>query len=221
MNDDVPPRRSEKKRGPLPTGRLAKAGLRTPRQTVEIPLRKARSQLLALYCGGMILIFLLANIIGPTPLDPLVLLVFGPYFAWLGYHHLRISRSKESGLIIDATGIVENSGAAGAAHISWEEITAYSVTTENETAYLAIHVVDPQRFLQRGDQWTRSRIRRSLQLYGSAIHIVPDTLEIDFEELRQLIVELHLYFAPTSPCALRIQENRLKYGAWPTAAADQ
>ena len=145
-----------------------------PSESIAIPLSKKG---LALYClGGAAFvalgIWLFLNPDYVRRRNPLfvkaVAVVCVGFFGLIAVQAGARLFDRSPGLIIDAEGIVDNSGGLAAGRIPWSDIKRIRTTTSAEQRFLTIEV------------------RR-----GSAVHITPNTLRIDFDDLVKLVTESH------------------------------
>ena len=72
------------------------------------------------------------------------------------------------GLVIDPEGVVDNSSGIAAGRIPWSNIKRIRTTTSQEQRFLTIEVHR-----------------------GTPVHILPDTLRIDFDDLVKVLTESH------------------------------
>lgn len=125
-----------------------------------------------------------------NPLEMKVVAVAGVSFfglcALYGFYKIFDMRP---GLIIDAQGILDNSSAIAAGQIRWDEITGWHVSEIAGQRMVTIEVVDPQRFVDRGNFISRKLNSANTKMTGSPINISSVSLRIGFDELVQTLNE--------------------------------
>jgi len=87
------------------------------------------------------------------------------------------------GLIIDDQGIVDNSSAVAAGRILWGEVVTLNVSKN----FITIVVVDPQKFIARGNFLSRMLNAASTKMTGSPINIPSNSLGLKFDDLAQAL----------------------------------
>jgi len=91
------------------------------------------------------------------------------------------------GLVIDREGVVDNSSAAPAGRIGWDEITALEVVEVSGQRMLAIRVVDPQKYVERGGPLRRMLNAANCRMTGSPINVSSHALSINFDDLLRVL----------------------------------
>ena len=100
-------------------------------------------------------------------------------------------------LIINQTGIFENSSAFGAFPLRWEEIDGFFITHVQRQKLLAVRVKDLEGFLARQSAIKAKLMRANVKLVGAPITLATGTLPINLDELIHIIRQK----APAIPIA--------------------
>lgn len=100
---------------------------------------------------------------------------------------LRKLADNRPGLVISDVGIEDNSSGVAAGLIPWIEIQGLDVSMVQSQQFLTIRVINPEKYLERGNFIKRLASRANLKYYGSPIQISASALQLDFEELVALV----------------------------------
>ena len=112
------------------------------------------------------------------------ILVF-PVFGFLGLKKLT---DKKPGLIIDKTGITDNASGASAGHVPWSDITEIRTTQIFSQKFLTVIVRNPNDYIERQtNALKRKNMQMSLSSNGSPINISANTLQCNFDELKNTL----------------------------------
>jgi hypothetical protein len=95
------------------------------------------------------------------------------------------------GLIINSKGIFDNSSGVAVGLIPWDQITGFSVSSIQSQRFLTVHVRYPENYLNKGNFMQRMAIKANANFYDSPVHISPNSLKINFDEL---VIVIHQYF---------------------------
>lgn len=94
------------------------------------------------------------------------------------------------GLVIDSTGLFDNSGALSAGLILWEDIENISVLEIHKQKLLMLEVKNPQAYIERQKSlWKRKGMELNYKMYRTPISITANGLKMPFEELCTLVSE--------------------------------
>jgi hypothetical protein len=93
---------------------------------------------------------------------------------------------RKPGLVLDSTGILDNSSGVAAGLIHWSEITGFDIFQVHGERSLVVKVSSPDKYVHRGGAIRRALNKASLRLCGSPIAITSNSLQIDFDDLLQL-----------------------------------
>lgn len=102
---------------------------------------------------------------------------------------------KSLGLIIDQSGITDNSNATSIGLISWQDIREITVKQISSTKFMLIHVRDPEMYLDKASSGMQKRLMKAnIKMYGTPISITSNTLKYNFADLEKLIIQKHSEF---------------------------
>ncbi|RIK82524.1 MAG: hypothetical protein DCC68_06430 [Planctomycetota bacterium] len=166
--------------------------------TLSIPMSKSKTALIALgsflfAVGGLAMC--VVGLVWPIPgvgIGAAAALFFGP----IGVFATRRLLDPTPALLVDATGIVDNSSAVSVGKIAWAEITAISTSEVVGQRFVNIHVVDPSRFLSQGNVVQRFFRRLNARMVGTPISISPNALPLSFDDLHSLLVRAFESYKP-------------------------
>ena len=105
------------------------------------------------------------------------------FFSLTGIFGIRKLFDKRPGLVLNSSGILDNSSGVAAGFVPWSEITGAEIYEIHRQKSLIIKVRNPEEFIQRGNLLKRMTVRMSYKMCGSPIAITPNTLKISFPEL--------------------------------------
>jgi hypothetical protein len=168
-------------------------------QRIEIPLSKKKITLILI--GAIVFVALGVWFVmepdtfskGPLR-SPTVVSIVGivaiVFFGILGFYALRKLPDSKPGLILDETGLTDNSSAVAAGHILWTDIESLSVITIQKQSSIMLHVKDPQAYIDRQTGiFKKKMMQMNYKMYGSPIALNASGLTITFDELYKLISE--------------------------------
>lgn len=89
------------------------------------------------------------------------------------------------GLVLGPTGLVDNSSAVAAGFIPWSEVTGVEIFQLGAQKMLVVKVVDPEKYIGRGNLLKRALNRANTGMCGSPVVISPNALRISFHELHE------------------------------------
>ena len=98
-------------------------------------------------------------------------------------------------LVLDSVGIIDRSSAVSVGRIPWQDIRKIDITQVERQKFLTFYVIEPQRYVQRGNFLQRQMNALNYKLYGSPIQISSASLKISFGELNNLVLEYHHRYA--------------------------
>jgi hypothetical protein len=114
---------------------------------------------------------------------------------------VRKSFDQKPGLVLGATGLVDNSSAVAAGFIPWSEITGLSLFQMRRQRMLIVHVADPEKYIARGNALQRMLNRANTGMVGSPISISSNALRIPFDELQREIASYLMRYGTLMPDA--------------------
>jgi hypothetical protein len=168
---------------------------------VEIPLSKKRIILillgsLAFVAAGIWFVVKPATFSDSGPLrgSTVVVTVVGVaailFFGLCAVYAMRKLPDNKPGLVIDASGITDNSGGVSAGLVLWTDINGLSVITVQKQKFILLHVKNPNDYIERQTGLIkRKMMQMNFKMYGSPLTIGANGLKIDFDELLKLIEE--------------------------------
>jgi hypothetical protein len=100
---------------------------------------------------------------------------------------------KKPGLIIDDTGLTDNSSGLSAGHILWTDIKNIYVLEIHKQRLLMLEVSNPQDYIDRQNNlFKRKGMALNYRMYGTPLSITANGLKIPFQELLVLVTERFL-----------------------------
>lgn len=107
------------------------------------------------------------------------------------------------GLVVDGTGINDNSSGVSVGLITWDDITGLTVRQVYKQQYITILVKNPEEYISRcKNAFKRRAIKLNYQMYGSPINITSTTLKCSFDELYALLAERLETYCEANPESL-------------------
>ena len=167
-------------------------------ERIEIPLNK--SKLVMMLVGSLAFIAIGCwFVINPPEIknafwgNPTRLAVLGyaaiVFFGIVAFVLIRKLPDNKPGLIIDETGLTDNSGGLSAGHINWSDIEDVSVMEIQRQRMIMIHVRNPQEYIERQrNLFKRKGMQMNHKMYGTPISISANGLKTSFDELMDLLM---------------------------------
>ena len=91
---------------------------------------------------------------------------------------------NKPGLIINQTGLIDNSGGVSAGQILWSDIEDIVVIEIQRQKLIMIHVTNPQDYIDKQVSWfKRKMMQMNYNMYGTPLSITSNALNISFDEL--------------------------------------
>lgn len=95
---------------------------------------------------------------------------------------------KKPGLIIDDTGLIDNSGGLSAGRILWADIINISVLEIQRQKLLMLEVRNPEEYISRQRSlFKRKGMELNHKMYGTPLSITANGLKVPFAELLDLL----------------------------------
>lgn len=91
------------------------------------------------------------------------------------------------GLVIDTTGILDNSSAVATGKIPWEDVLGIGQFEISGQRYIVVFVTEPEKYVRRGNYVCRMLKAANVKLAGSPITISPSSLQTSFDQLLQAL----------------------------------
>ncbi len=116
-----------------------------------------------------------------------VLVLLYGLMAFAIYNTLKQLLSQKPALIIDDTGITDQSSPESVGPIAWTDITEIEETTDFfNHKIIAVFVKNPEEYICR-KPFLANALRRRQQQYGTPIMILAGFLDYDYQELLELL----------------------------------
>lgn len=97
---------------------------------------------------------------------------------------------KRAGLIIDETGIIDNSSAVAAGHIPWRDMEAIKETNVWTEKFITVILKNPAHYVNNAqNKWKRKILQSNYKRNGSPVNISANGLSITHSELKALLQE--------------------------------
>jgi hypothetical protein len=106
-----------------------------------------------------------------------------PFFAACGIYLLFRLLSRSPALIIDERGLTDNASFTSAGFIPWSDIQAVQIMQVKRQPFLAIHVTDPEQYLQRLNILQQILMRANLAITGCVVNIPQSMLPVRLNAL--------------------------------------
>jgi hypothetical protein len=173
--------------------------MKTSGQRLEIPASKSKIILMLLAALAFVAVGLWF-VISPPAIsnsfwgDPTKIaivgyasiIVFGLCAFWL----IRKIPDSKPALVIDDTGLVDNSGFVSAGEISWSDIEGISVIEIQRQKLIMVHVKNPKLYIERQTSvFKRKSMELNNKMYGTPISITANGLKISFESLWTILTQ--------------------------------
>ena len=166
-------------------------------QTIEIPLNKTR--ILMMLMGTLVFVIIgFWFVIAPPEIDnsfwgdPTKLTIIGYasilFFGLCAYFFIRKLPDNKPGLVIDDTGIFDNSGGLSAGNILWTDMEEISVIQIQKQKMIMIYLKNPQEYIDRQTSFLKKKgMQLNYKSYGTPISITSTGLKTSFDELYEII----------------------------------
>ena len=166
-------------------------------QRIEIPLSK--SKIIKMLIGASIFVAIGLQFVIASPEiknsywgNPTRLAIVGYtsilLFGLCAGFFIRKLPDNKPGLIIDNTGLVDNSGALSAGQILWQDIVNISVLEMHKQKLLMLEVKNPQEYIDKQNGLLKRKgMELNHKMYGTPLSITTNGLKIPFEELYTLV----------------------------------
>jgi hypothetical protein len=110
------------------------------------------------------------------------------FFGFLGFSICKRIFDNTPGLIISEDGITDNSSGTPAGFIPWSDITAIKETVVARQRFINLVVRNHKEYVQRQKSALKKKImQKNFDIYGTGIGILPNSLKIDYSELKGII----------------------------------
>lgn len=168
-------------------------------QRIEIALSKSKIVLMLLGALTFVAIGLWFVIAPPTIKNsfwnnPTKVSIIGYasiiFFGLCAFFFIRKLPDNKAGIIIDDTGLIDNSSGLSAGHILWSDIENFSVTEIHRQKLIMLHVKNPQHYIDRQKSlFKRKGMELNNKMYGTPISITANELKISFADLLKILTD--------------------------------
>ena len=109
------------------------------------------------------------------------------FFSAAFFYGMKKMFDNTIGLIIDETGITDNSNASSIGLIKWADITEIRTEQVASTKFLLIYTDNPEEYLDKAKGFKRKLMQGNNEIYATPLSITSNTLKCDFNELKKLL----------------------------------
>lgn len=146
----------------------------------------------------------------------LVAIVFFGIFVLVGLKKLFNSKPA---LILNKSGIVDNSSGVSAGFIPWSEVEGATIVEVQKQKMLVINVRNPEEYVARGNLLKQTLNKANYKMVGSPISISSVALAINFAELISLFDQYQRKYAGGPGGAIERQSTLEDDGSSPNSLA--
>lgn len=168
-------------------------------ERIEIPLSKSKMVMMLIGATTFVAIGLWF-VIAPPEIknsywgDPTKMVIVGYasilLFGFCAIFFVRKLPDAKPGLIIDSTGLTDNSGALAAGQILWADIVNVTVLEMHKQRLLMLEVKNPQEYIDRQNSLLKRKgMQLNYKMYGTPISITANALKMGFQELYSLVTQ--------------------------------
>ena len=162
---------------------------------VEIPLSKVK--IAVIMCGAILFVALGTWIFWMAErqqeFSPVQMKVVGAstivFFGVCVLYMIAKIYDGKPGLIVDATGITDNSSGVSAGLVPWDSIRQIEEKQIKGQRFIAIKVDNPNRYIEKQSGLKRILMDMNYKMYETPIYISPNSLRIEYDELWSLLKE--------------------------------
>jgi hypothetical protein len=171
----------------------------TTQQRIEVPLSK--SKIISMLIGAVTFVFIgFWFVIAPPQIgnsywgNPTKITIAGYasiiFFGLCSVALILKLPDTKPGLILDDTGLTDNSSGLSAGHILWTDIENISVLEIHKQKLLMLEVKNPQDYIDRQNSlFKRKSMELNYKIYGTPLSITTNGLKVPFQELLTLITQ--------------------------------
>ncbi len=112
------------------------------------------------------------------------------FFGLCAFFFVRKLQDTRPGLIIDDTGLVDNSSGLSAGNILWSDIENISVIEIHRQKLIMLQVKNPQQYIDRQTSLIKRKgMELNNKMYGTPLSITSNGLKTTFDNLLTIITE--------------------------------
>jgi len=167
-------------------------------QAIEIPLNKTKILVMLMSTLAFVIIGFWF-VIAPPDIDnsfwgdPTKLTIIGYasilFFGLCAYFFIRKLPDNKPGLVIDDTGVFDNSGGLSAGIILWSDMEEISVIQIQKQKMIMIYLKNPQEYIDRQTSFLKKKgMQLNYKSYGTPISISSTGLKTSFDKLYSEII---------------------------------
>ncbi|MFZ6734610.1 STM3941 family protein [Undibacterium sp. Ji42W] len=108
------------------------------------------------------------------------------FFGFCTVFRTRKLLDNRPGLILNASGLLDNSSAVAAGFVPWPAVVGFSIFEVQNQKTLVVRVREPERYIVAGGMLKRMLNRMDDKLCGSPVVISANFLKLGFNELLQI-----------------------------------
>ncbi|HET9839469.1 MAG TPA: STM3941 family protein [Candidatus Angelobacter sp.] len=105
------------------------------------------------------------------------------FFGIIGILALRKLFNRKPGLVLNSSGIIDNSSGIAAGFIPWSDIRGAEIYQMARQKILVIKLNNPKEYIARGSALRRATNLINAKMTGSPVAITSTTLKVNFAEL--------------------------------------
>lgn len=161
----------------------------------EIPISKTKLLLMILCCVAFVvasigILWYFGGFESLTASFYKIVAVIGIlFFGGVGFFCLRKLFDFRPGLIIDSTGIIDNSSGVAMGRIYWDDIIDIGVAEVQKQKFVLVYLRNPQDYINAQTGVARARVlKHTFNHYDTPVSIASNTLKISFTDLHNLIL---------------------------------
>lgn len=111
------------------------------------------------------------------------------FFGLCGIYGVIKLFDKKVGLKINNDGITDNSNATSVGLIEWKDIKGFETLDIASTKILIVKTDKPEKYINRATNPISKRaMQANFKMYDSPLSIISNSLEIKFDDLKELII---------------------------------
>ncbi len=166
---------------------------------IEIPLSKQK--LILMLTGAIAFVSIgLWFVISPPAIEnaywgnPTKMMIAGYasilFFGLCTFYLIRKLTDSKPGLILDDSGLTDNSSAISVGQILWSDIESISVIEIHKQKLLKIHVKNPHEYSNKQTSGLkRKMMEMNNNMYGTPLSISANSLKISFDDLLKMLTD--------------------------------
>src|SRR5690606_36144927 len=119
------------------------------------------------------------------------------FFGICGIFAFKTLLDKKEGLIINKSGITDNSSGISVGLVKWNDIIGRGIAQVHSQKFIMIEVSNPEHYINlKKNRIGKMAMKANYDKFGSPISISANSLKTNFEELREIIEKQYEKNAP-------------------------